>query len=213
MALVNIVIADKLTGDTLTAGEFNQVKNGLQAAIARVNEFEGDVSYFGDQLVNVKVIAESVESNLDNKVEKVPGKGLSTADFTTVEKEKLAHLEVGGGGPVLNTQMMGGALPTFNYATSVNGELVLTTIATILTFMNVPNGGSGRIAIRQDATGGWGIDFVAHEGLGVQFLAGMNLQSNNINAEPNGHTLLLYERLGAVLYISTGLFAAQAEPV
>ena len=33
-----------------------------------------------------------VVSNLSNKVDKVAGKGLSTEDFTTEEKEKLASL-------------------------------------------------------------------------------------------------------------------------
>lgn len=37
----------------------------------------------------------AVEENLENKVDKATGKGLSTNDFTTAEKEKLAGIEVG----------------------------------------------------------------------------------------------------------------------
>jgi hypothetical protein len=207
MALVNIIIADKLTGDTLTAGEFNQVKNGVIAAIDRINEFEGDLGSFGTSLTNLATITESVETNLQNKVEVIPGKGLSTNDFTTEEKAKLAALEEGGGGGVvIDTQVF---VNTFDYNTSINGELFLTAQVASLIMQNVPNGGSGKIAIKQDATGGWGVNFVEHQGLTVQFLAGQSLESNNINAEPNGHTLVDFVRLGTTLYISHGPFAEQ----
>ena len=36
-----------------------------------------------------------VKDSLDNKVDKVSGKGLSTNDYTTVEKQKLANIEAG----------------------------------------------------------------------------------------------------------------------
>lgn len=39
-----------------------------------------------------------IKALLQNKVDKVPGKGLSTEDFTTAEKTKLAGIPEGGGG-------------------------------------------------------------------------------------------------------------------
>lgn len=42
-----------------------------------------------------KPISTATQSALDNKVDKVAGKGLSTEDYTTTEKSKLAGVEVG----------------------------------------------------------------------------------------------------------------------
>ena len=44
----------------------------------------------------------AVGENLENKVDKAAGKGLSTNDFTTAEKEKLAGIEAGANKFVLN---------------------------------------------------------------------------------------------------------------
>ena len=39
-----------------------------------------------------------IKALLNKKVDKIPGKGLSTEDYTTAEKEKLAGIPSGGGG-------------------------------------------------------------------------------------------------------------------
>ena len=38
---------------------------------------------------------DGLQNTLDNKIDKVSGKGLSTNDFTSAEKEKLASIEEG----------------------------------------------------------------------------------------------------------------------
>ena len=43
----------------------------------------------------IKYILDKVQAWLDNKVDKVSGKGLSTEDYTTTEKNKLANIEDG----------------------------------------------------------------------------------------------------------------------
>ena len=40
-------------------------------------------------------LVEGLQAELDNKVDKVEGKQLSTEDYTTTEKQKLAGIEVG----------------------------------------------------------------------------------------------------------------------
>lgn len=40
-------------------------------------------------------VTENVQSQIDNKVNKVTGKGLSTEDYTTIEKTKLSGIEEG----------------------------------------------------------------------------------------------------------------------
>lgn len=48
----------------------------------------------GTEIGNV-VLVEDVANALEDKVDKVPGKGLSTEDYTTAEKNKLAGIEAG----------------------------------------------------------------------------------------------------------------------
>ena len=52
-----------------------------------------DCSAVRDQLDNVLTELDAVESALDNKVDKVSGKGLSTNDYTNADKAKIADLE------------------------------------------------------------------------------------------------------------------------
>lgn len=46
-----------------------------------------------DLPADLKEMAESIEDELDSKVDKVPGKGLSTEDYTTAEKTKISGIE------------------------------------------------------------------------------------------------------------------------
>lgn len=101
--------------------------------------------------------------------------------------------------------------PTHNHAVKANGDITLEGDVTLYTISNVPDGGKGTIAIIQDAVGGYGIAAVAHTGLTVQYLAGQAPVAANINAEPNGHTIMYYERIGAYLYVSFGYFNAIEE--
>lgn len=84
---------DTDTGDQYLAKGTASVDDWvLQISAAKAaNDFQpkGNYQAAGDYATNVA---------LGNKVDKVAGKGLSTNDFTTEEKNKLAQLEVGGGG-------------------------------------------------------------------------------------------------------------------
>lgn len=78
-----ITIATKNTGDDLTALEFNQVVEKTNAAISEMNSSK-TASDLKEQ---------AQDAAIASKVDKVEGKGLSTEDFTTIEKEKLASLK------------------------------------------------------------------------------------------------------------------------
>lgn len=56
-----------------------------------------DCSAVRDQLNGVLSELDAVESELDNKVDKVSGKNLSTNDYTNADKNKLAGIEAGAG--------------------------------------------------------------------------------------------------------------------
>jgi len=65
-----------------------------------------------------------VGENLEDKVDKVPGKGLSTNDFTTAEKEKLAGIEAGANKFVLAD----GAVTYSKLATNAKSKGVAVTL-------------------------------------------------------------------------------------
>lgn len=100
------------------------------------------------------------------------------------------------------------ATPTHNHATKANADITLDQNVTQYNISNVPEGGKGTIAVIQNGTGGFGIAAVAHTGLTVLYLAGQAPIAANINAEPNGHTIMYYERIGSYLYVSFGYFNA-----
>jgi hypothetical protein len=60
----------------------------LEDAVAGVENSGSEIS-----VEPINAIAHAVITNEDNKVDKVEGKELSTNDYTTAEKNKLAELE------------------------------------------------------------------------------------------------------------------------
>jgi hypothetical protein len=100
--------------------------------------------------------------------------------------------------------------PTDNFNTGPNAAITLTADVTTYTLSNVPDGAKGTLAIIQNGTGGFGINAMAHSGLTIQYLAGQAPTAANINSSANGHTLLNYERIGTVIYISFAYFNTAA---
>lgn len=119
---VNQVLNQKADAETV-----NQALN-LKADVETVN-----------QALKQKADAEAVNlalgqvnTALDNKVDKVSGKGLSTNDFTTAEKQKLAGIEAGANKFVLNkgdvSQTYTATIPASGWVQYVNYATVAQTI-------------------------------------------------------------------------------------
>jgi hypothetical protein len=75
----------------------------------------------------IKYILDKVQAWLDNKVDKVSGKGLSTNDYTTAEKNKLAGIEAGANNythPATHPASMITGLPTSLPANGGNADTV-----------------------------------------------------------------------------------------
>lgn len=73
--MAKITYTDKVIGSKFTAGDANEIKTS-------VNDLYDE--------------ADSINTELDTKVDKVTGKGLSTEDYTTEEKDKLEELNPEG---------------------------------------------------------------------------------------------------------------------
>lgn len=104
---------DKVTGKGLSTNDYTDsdknkllgIENGAQVNdVTSVNSMTGDVILEKDDfgLGNVdntsdedKPISTATQTELDDKVDKVSGKGLSTEDYTSSEKTKLSGIESG----------------------------------------------------------------------------------------------------------------------
>lgn len=77
------VYVKKEEGKSLFSGSYSDLTNIPEDLV-----YEEDVNIINE---NISTINESLTSLNDNKVDKIEGKGLSTEDFTTEEKAKLAQ--------------------------------------------------------------------------------------------------------------------------
>ena len=78
----------------------------------------------------------AVKSALDDKVDAVDGKGLSTEDYTTAEKTKLAGVETGANNYVLppaTSSTIGGVKPGTNLSVDANGVLSMDSTSIVST--------------------------------------------------------------------------------
>jgi Protein of unknown function (DUF1566) len=84
---------DKVTGKELSTNDFTTAEKTKLAAIIGTNTGDQDLSSFATTAsVALKINSSDVSASLANKVDKVTGKELSTNDFTTAEKTKLAAI-------------------------------------------------------------------------------------------------------------------------
>ena len=83
---------DKVDGKGLSTEDYTSAEKTKLAAIeAEANKTIVDASLIANSVNPVQ--SKVIQSALDDKVDKVSGKGLSTEDYTTTEKTKLAAIE------------------------------------------------------------------------------------------------------------------------
>jgi len=91
---------DKVTGKELSSNDFTSAEKTKLAAISGSNTGDQDLSTLATAAsVALKANISDVNTNLAAKVDKVTGKELSTNDFSTAEKLKLAAITGNVAGP------------------------------------------------------------------------------------------------------------------
>jgi hypothetical protein len=84
---------DKVTGKELSTNDYSAAEKAKLAAITGTNTGDQDLSAFATTAaVALKVNSADVTNDLATKVDKVTGKELSTNDYSTAEKAKLAAI-------------------------------------------------------------------------------------------------------------------------
>jgi hypothetical protein len=90
---------DKVTGKQLSTNDFSTAEKTKLAAITGTNTGDQDLSaYATTTQLATKASASDVTNSLATKVDKEVGKGLSSNDYTTAEKNKLAAISGDGTG-------------------------------------------------------------------------------------------------------------------
>ena len=98
-------ISDWITNHADDASAMNTQINANKSAIATLN---GDNTTDGSVAKAVKDAQDALQANIDTKVDKVSGKGLSTNDYTTAEKNKLSGIAAGAQVNVIETIKVNG---------------------------------------------------------------------------------------------------------
>jgi hypothetical protein len=128
---------DKVAGKGLSTNDYTTAEKTKLAAISGTNTGDQDLSgYATIAMVNAIDVTSSLTGVLATKVDKVTGKGLSTNDYTTAEKTKLAAVS----GTNTGDQDLSGYATTAQLATKANSSDVTTSLATKANASDVTTG-------------------------------------------------------------------------
>ena len=118
---------DKIQGKDLSTNDYTTAEKTKLAAITGTNTGDQDLSGFATTAdLNSKANAADVTTALATKVDKVQGKELSTNDYTTAEKTKLAAIT----GTNTGYQDLSGYATTADLNSKANAADVTTALAT-----------------------------------------------------------------------------------
>lgn len=88
-----VTVDDKFTANSANPVQSKVIQTEFNSVRTLVSDTESSLQGKIDQVsANLSSAQTTLQANIDDKVDKVEGKGLSTNDFTTAEKEKLAGL-------------------------------------------------------------------------------------------------------------------------
>jgi hypothetical protein len=131
---------DKVTGKGLSTNDYTTAEKNKLAAITGTNTGDQDLSgYATTSQLAAKSNTADVTTSLATKVDKVVGKELSTNDYSTTEKNKLAAIT----GTNTGDQDLSGFATTAQLATKANTSDVTTSLATKEDISNKSNAALG----------------------------------------------------------------------
>ena len=120
---------DKVTGKALSTNDYTTAEKTKLAAITGTNTGDQDLSALAtNTALALKANTTDINLSLATKVDKVTGKELSTNDYTTAEKTKLAAITGTNTGDQINI--------TGNAATATTAGNITATINTTLTSLS-----------------------------------------------------------------------------
>ena len=110
--------------DTTITQNVSTLQSSVSTVEQKVSNIEEDVGTNTTDITSLKGSVSTLQTNLGNKVDKVSGKGLSTNDYTTTEKNKLAGIEANANNytlPKASSTVLGGIKLGANLTMDGNG--------------------------------------------------------------------------------------------
>jgi hypothetical protein len=163
---------DKVAGKDLSTNDYTTVEKTKLAAITGTNTGDQDLSNLAtNAALDLKANTADLITTLDTKVDKVAGKDLSTNDYTTVEKTKLAAITGTNTGD--QTNITGNAGTATKLATPRKINNVDFDGSTDITISSAVDAGaiSGTMAVANGGTGATTVNGI---------LATLGLANNNV---------------------------------
>lgn len=206
--------------DTTVKQDITELQTDVNALETTVGNHTKSIETNTTDITTLKGNVQTLQTNLGNKVDKVTGKGLSTEDYTTAEKNKLAGIEANANNytlPKASGTVLGGIKIGNNLNIDENGVVSATDTNTTYTTMKgatsstagtsglvpAPQRGQQNSFLKGDGT--WGTVESATYGEATQDQSGLMSASDktkldNIEANANNYTLPVATttRLGGV---------------
>ena len=206
--------------DTTVKQDITELQTDVNALETTVGNHTKSIETNTTDITTLKGNVQTLQTNLGNKVDKVTGKGLSTNDYTTTEKNKLAGIEANANNytlPKASGTVLGGIKIGNNLNIDENGVVSATDTNTTYTTMKgatsstagtsglvpVPQQGQQNSFLKGDGT--WGTVESAAYGEATQDQSGLmsandKKKLDNIEANANNYTLPVATttRLGGV---------------
>ena len=206
--------------DTTVKQDIRELQTDVGALETTVGNHTKSIETNTTDITTLKGNVQTLQTNLGNKVDKVTGKGLSTEDYTTTEKNKLAGIEANANNytlPKASGTVLGGIKIGNNLNIDENGVVSATDTNTTYTTMKgatsstagtsglvpAPQRGQQNSFLKGDGT--WGTVESATYGEATQDQSGLMSASDktkldNIEANANNYTLPVATttRLGGV---------------
>ena len=206
--------------DTTVKQDITELQTDVSALETTVGNHTKSIETNTTNITTLKGNVQTLQTNLGNKVDKVTGKGLSTNDYTTIEKNKLAGIEANANNytlPKASGTVLGGIKIGNNLNIDENGVVSATDTNTTYTTMKgatsstagtsglvpAPQQGQQNSFLKGDGT--WGTVESATYGEATQDQSGLmsandKKKLDNIEANANNYTLPVATttRLGGV---------------
>ena len=206
--------------DTTVKQDIRELQTDVGALETTVGNHTKSIETNTTDITTLKGNVQTLQTNLGNKVDKVTGKGLSTEDYTTTEKNKLAGIEANANNytlPKASGTVLGGIKIGNNLNIDENGVVSATDTNTTYTAMKgatsstagtsglvpAPQQGQQNSFLKGDGT--WGTVESASYGEATQDQSGLmsandKKKLDNIEANANNYTLPVATttRLGGV---------------
>ncbi len=193
---------DKVTGKELSTNDYTTAEKDKLAAITGTNTGDQDLSGYATTSdvttsLATKANTADVTTSLDTKVDKITGQGLSTNDYTTAEKDKLAAITGTNTGDQVDITGNAGTATKLQSSVTING-IAFDGSANITVPGGVPYSGATQavnlglfdLTVNGITVGKGGGNDSRNTAIGFEALLNNSVEDGAVNNSANGYRAL-----------------------